>query len=564
MKRIYSFKRANGRVSAHTKLFFVFLLVVYFFNIRVLYGALTIRYRMGIYSTSQSPSLATEMANNNPCRIGVFLPLMGLKPVRHSNITNDCNGRRKIENLAIQGWRLIAEVLQMPTESLFELDIYGLVDNPSYCDPAWKKVGGPQFACMTLPTRCLHPQYANIPTIDCILSTMSEVGKSRDYDLVVFANGDLLFPPVEFATSMQSIVLHDNNGVVLVGQRTDTTWQEFLGQNGARELASGQLLSLESYKTLTERATMPGHGAARHPDFGIDYFIISTSIIPTNFPPFLVGRFRWDNALLATFLVHEEDVKVVDATDVLPVLHLGDPYSSEAWYHDDRLGADHNDAIAQENFGSWYTIGRIRNARWHLKRKFLGDGSEFESVIQPRPPLERPDHNILIAISRAEGGPLLLIGVLPRELAHALDWAQAASQNTQKSWFHAHFIFVVLDQETYDALETAAPGRVMLETMTGWPRAPTALGWKSFGQIVELQVMSVAIVTASQLHEMIKRYVDFDTYFDEISSCGAVMLQESHELFSINPHRKSGLGLWRLVKERVTEEIGAERGLCWV
>lgn len=534
-------------------------------NIRMLYGALTIRYSIGRYSTSHSPSLATKMAPTKPCRIGIFLPLTGLKPAAYANVTHGFRQRQQIENLAIQGWRLTADVLRKRAGSLSvesKMYIYGLVDDQSYCDPAWKKIGGPQFACKALPTRCLHPQYGNIPTIDCVLATMSEIGKTQNYNFVVFANGDLIFPPTSFANTMQSIVHQDNNGIVLVGQRIDTTWQEFLGQQGARELAREQLLSLVSYITLIEMATMPGLGAVRHPDFGIDYFVMSTSIVPTEFSPFLVGRFRWDNALLAMFLIDEKEVTVVDATDVLPVLHVGEPYSSEPGYHDNRIGAEYNDAIAQQTFGNWYNIGRICNARWRLERKSLGENDGLRYVLQARPSAERPDHNSLIAISRAEGGPLLLIGVLPHELAHALEWTRTTRQNTHKSWFHTHFVFVTLDEETYDALEIAAPGCVISEAMTGWPRLPTAMGWKSFRQLVELQFMSVAIITASQLHDMSRRGVNLDTYVEKVEKCGAVMLQD--DLSSINPRIEAGLAFWQMYKERSEDEMGAENGACWV
>jgi hypothetical protein len=51
----------------------------------------------------------------------------------------------------------------------------------------------------------------------------------------------------------------------------------------------------------------------RHSAMGVDFFVFSPPAFPDDFPPYLVGRWRWDNALLARLLL-DPDVPTVDAS----------------------------------------------------------------------------------------------------------------------------------------------------------------------------------------------------------------------------------------------------------
>jgi hypothetical protein len=504
---------------------------------------------------------ALSDAGSSTTRVGVFLPLLGLKPSKNAV---GAQQRREIEKLAIQSWRLTAEALH---DISFEAHVYGTVEEGAHCDPAWdSRTAGPHFTCLVLSTRCLHPGYANTPTVDCILATMATTTTREQYDYVVLANGDLLFSPRAFAASMLSVVtwIKDStaSGIVLVGQRTDTTWDEFwkpeAGIKGDR-----QHLPLDAYASLHENARAPSRGARRHPDFGVDYFAMSARLVPTDFPRFLVGRFRWDNVLLARFLTKGGRVAVVDATAALPVLHLGGMYSSDPEYHYDRFGAQYNDALANECSGESYKLGRIHNAAWLLEEVRTSAERRPAYVVKPRLSQDRPDYALLVAISRAGNGPLLLLAVLPHELMHALEWLR---ETQRASWFYAHYLFVTLDQETYDAIEAAAPGRVILEDMTGWPRSPLALGWKSFEQLLKLRSMPVAILSATTLRDIGQQETDLlVTYAEKTNACDATLLQDSNELLSVQPQTQGGMTFWQHYKAQGGKNwLDKGKAVCWI
>lgn len=488
--------------------------------------------------------------------IGVFLPLLGLKPSTGPKLAYRTEQRQLIERVAIQGWHLAAEVL---TPGI-AIHVHGLVESAGHCNPRWNdQLAGSHFNCLVLPKRCLHSHYDDAPTIDCVLETMTQVADAQLYNYVMLANGDLLFKPRAFAASMHSVLLRwPRKGLVLVGQRTDTSWQKLSSR--VDETAA---LDFQAYETLHEASMSSDHGAVRHPDFGVDYFLMSTHLIPKSFPPFLVGRFRWDNALLAKFLVDGDsrDVAVVDATSALPVLHLGSTYSSDPEYHYSRLGADYNDALANEHFGELYKLGRIRNTAWRLDSGSAQDVAN-QCFLERRPLHERPDHFSLLAIARANDGPLLLVAVLPHELMHALEWLRNAKQRWSTSWFCAHYLFVALDADTYNALEAAAPGQTILEEMTGWPRSPAALNWKSFEQLLRLRMMPIAILSAATLQGISQDRLD--RYATAAASCVVVMLRGRGELFSAQFQNATGIAFWRRYKVQDGKHVDPGEGVCWV
>lgn len=239
-------------------------------------------------------------------------------------------------------------------------------------------------------------------------------------------------------------------------------------------------------------------------------------------------------------------------------------YSSARTYHSSRIGAAYNDALATDHFGELYNVGRIRNTAWQMER--LGNKSqEYRPyVIQARASRERPDHASLLAISRAAGGALLLITVMPHELMHAVEWLTIARQAQAASWFHAHYLFVTLDQETYDALEAANPGYALLEDMTGWPRPPTALSWKSFDRLCRLRAMPLAIITATMLFEIEQTDDGFTAYSVDTTTCSAAIIRSNGELFSIQAQTGAGMALWRLYRSQGGKGLEATEGVCWI
>lgn len=131
--------------------------------------------------------------------------------------------------------------------------------------------------------------------------------------------------------------------------------------------------------------------SALHADFGIDYFILPVRVLSSfistkGFPPFLIGRYRWDNVLLALFILDEIDasakysnstvgIRTIDITLILPVVHLGQ-HSASPDYSQAQLGAEYNNCVVHEHFGDSYMLGRIHNTDW-IRPIYIGSLSDF-------------------------------------------------------------------------------------------------------------------------------------------------------------------------------------------
>jgi hypothetical protein len=118
---------------------------------------------------------------------------------------------------------------------------------------------------------------------------------------------------------------------------------------------------------LTEASLLaPGLVVRMHQATGIDYFAFTAGAFPHDFPPFLIGRWRWDNALLLHFLL-AADVATVDGSEVVHALHLGMSDSFRSKQHQARAGGRYNDELAEATTGRAHTLGRIDMAAYVLK-----------------------------------------------------------------------------------------------------------------------------------------------------------------------------------------------------
>jgi len=365
--------------------------------------------------------------------------------------------------------------------------------------------------------------------------------RHNNNDVIMYTNGDLVFPSSKLVTVLSFVYCQPDNdkekGAILVGQRRDTPMMddEDHERDGNKLLESG-FLTTDNFQHFFS------HGLSTsilHADFGVDYFVfpapVLSSLISTrDFPPFLVGRYRWDNALLASFILDEiaapfnkrdssGGIRTIDITSVLPVVHLGQ-HSASPDYFQAQLGADYNDRVAHEHFGDLYMVGRIHNTEWILSEAFPAihaQGDTRRAIYEIVNRANKVDADLLQAFDRAyfhhhrpslaEGdvslydvksrerdfdcGPisglcyptLLLITVLPRDVPYAMLWMQYRHSHNTSSIAAGietrdHFLFVTVDQDSYNELDTAFPGTVILEKAFGWPSS--AVKWRSFSRLL--------------------------------------------------------------------------------
>ena len=118
-------------------------------------------------------------------------------------------------------------------------------------------------------------------------------------------------------------VAHHHSDFVMVGQRRDLSHPRLIDFDDPAWRADLRLTALKY---------APLHGR-----FGIDYFIQRTAHVRA-LPPFVVGRIRWDNWLLAEYIRNKTSV-AVDCTDVILAVHLN--HMAAGGSHR-RVGTDYN------------------------------------------------------------------------------------------------------------------------------------------------------------------------------------------------------------------------------
>jgi hypothetical protein len=516
------------------------------------------------------------------------------------------------ERVSVQSWGLVADAIRSFSFSetsvpFADIRIIGLVGNPLDCDPWLNTHVSRDYKCLSLPPRCLSREFDDIPTVDCIFETiLHQVGlRNNDNDVIIYTNGDLVFPAFKILALLSFVYCHSDistmKDAVLVGQRRDTSLMDDL--DGAKLLKSS-LLTMDNFQHFFSQALTT---SVLHADFGVDYFFLSAQalsyfISTKGFPPFLVGRYRWDNALLASFILEEIAssgknmnssvcIKTIDITSVLSVVHLGQ-HSASPDYFQAQLGAEYNDRVAREHFGDSYMLGRIHNTEWILTESLPAiHTQEIPSpILQIEKRAKKVDADLLQAFDRAyyhhhrpslreghvpsygvksterdSGGSyssglfcpiLLLVTVLPRDIPYAKLWMQNRhSQNRTPiaAETRDHFLFATIDQDSYNELEASFPGTVILEKAFAWPTS--AVKWHSFRRLLRnrliVGVMSardVVGMTSNSLwpllwHQTLSGECDAVLYHHPNSTGESKTDRENWDVFSIRPSL-AGMLFW--------------------
>ena len=115
----------------------------------------------------------------------------------------------------------------------------------------------------------------------------------------MYVNGDLLFGPdlLEAISSLARGSTSENGmqDFIMVGRRHEIKFPG-LERHVSKTLAA-QLKSLRCHAMQHEVVFSK---------YGMDYFVFSSpDLVLTDFPEFLLGRWRWDNALMTHYLLND-------------------------------------------------------------------------------------------------------------------------------------------------------------------------------------------------------------------------------------------------------------------
>jgi len=95
---------------------------------------------------------------------------------------------------------------------------------------------------------------------------------------------------------------------------------------------------------------------------GMDYFVFPKNL-PHNLPPFAVGRPGWDNWLI--YHIRSLKIPMIDATEVINVLHQKHDYSHSSYGERDRVGGPEEEK-SLKLAGGFINMGTLRDADWVL------------------------------------------------------------------------------------------------------------------------------------------------------------------------------------------------------
>jgi len=297
----------------------------------------------------------------------------------------------------------------------------------------------------------------------------------------------------------------------MVGQRTDLVHFDHL-------VPSSRVLDSVNLDLFVNNAVREG---VLHSDWGIDYIVIPPHVAPQRFPPYLVGRWRWDNSLLLDLIL--AGVPSVDATATNPAVHLGGGTHRDMQLQ--RRGGQFNNDLARMYYGEAFTLGRINNTKYMLMPSAKvddvtkGEKPAVSLSVLPRATLKDP--GLLLALHRSSTPRfhqldsvtgdlvpaypfLLLVVVWEHWLTEAKTWVLVANRLLGK---FQHYVFLAMDATAYKTLMGLYPDRVLKGEF--WlPPSSNNLAIRSnmIKKLVKLNV-DVKIMRVDDL----LRLVDYDT-----------------------------------------------------
>ncbi|KAI9033218.1 nucleotide-diphospho-sugar transferase-domain-containing protein, partial [Hyaloraphidium curvatum] len=334
----------------------------------------------------------------------VVSSLLGLKHDKGSDLS-----LAREEN-ALRSW------LNTKSDSL-SVRVLALVEQSEHCSPSFTSLG--DVICTV--ASCQHPTYS-LPTISCIMATAAQ--HARPNEFMMFLNSDVIIAS-GLSSTLAELRKRFGHDFVMVGRRHDVDD----GQKPRRLDVS------EALRLVQKTEESP------HSPFGIDYFLFDVKSLPNNFPDFLIGRWRWDNALLLEFL-GKESVTVVDASESVLAVHQGLPRKEDD-QHKRRFGADYNDDVVKRRYAEAYLVGRIDNAPIVVRGVCPDCRIQFQ---------KQNDELKVLAYRRAHPKTrlLLMLTVTAGYANLALNWACWA-----KTSGFDNYVFLAVDENSLNILRSA-------------------------------------------------------------------------------------------------------------
>ena len=190
-----------------------------------------------------------------------------------------------------------------------------------------------------VPFPCVNERF-NAPTYDCIF----EAARARaTTELLMYSNSDIVFfhDLCDVAREMARLL----EDFVIVGKRRDVRLPVMLDPLEPSDAAQMQMLVRQD--------------SVLHGKFGIDYFIFRAVHLPEMLP-FLVGRVRWDNWLLAQYLRWTHAHSVDASAAILAGHHSLRPLGESAT----RAGSTYNVNMTLGTVVDPKKVGSIEQTEW--------------------------------------------------------------------------------------------------------------------------------------------------------------------------------------------------------
>jgi hypothetical protein len=366
-----------------------------------------------------------------------------------------------------------------------------MVGAADYCDPwleaEFASTTPSTYTCFVLPEKCLHDDFNGIPKLDCVFqAAQAEAGPD---ELLVFINRDIVVTTSFTAALLNLYDSLDKGGGAAPGSMPLPQRANFLlvGQSIDTNLKLDQISSVYTVDDLSSYSSAPLPEPGHH-GFGIDFFAFPKHLFPQAFSAFLLGGFRYDNALVASFIIG--GARVIDITKTIPLLRPGIA-PADTDINVTRQGAMYNDALAQSHYDKSYVLGGITNAQFlHMYDAMTGTYTVLPSHIQT-------DEAYLRAFQRAssmarkpdqtkmgEGdtqhAKFLLLVKVPSQDDGSMIWARkwiAGTAAASASNPFRHFIFLTDNWEFFEALEREEPGCVMFQEDARYDDPLLAISW---------------------------------------------------------------------------------------
>lgn len=292
-----------------------------------------------------------------------------------------------------------------------------LFGEEAQCEYARTLLPPSQGICLPLP--CMNEEY-KVPQYDCLFAKASEVATT---EFVMYANSDMIF----FDDLLEALhkIANEYQDFLMVGQRLDIMYPRLID------------FSNPNWK-VDFKGYVEANGK-QHGKYGIDYFLYRR-IFTRKMPPFLVGRVRWDNWLLAEF-IGGKDSYAIDTTGVITAVHLNHMKVGGSHL---RTGTDYNINLTKDYFVDPKKIGDIESC--DLRVVSANEKSKHGSC--PDCVIKRNEQSLDVVLYKTHENRNLVVATVNYGYLHfAVNWLCSLRRLGMRN-----VLFHAADMEIYKAL----------------------------------------------------------------------------------------------------------------